>query len=170
MLEVARKKVKGVSFKQADMAKFRLPKKFDVITCLYCTIAYTLDIKILQKTLSNFVDHLRPGGVAIIEPYFTRETYVPNKPKLSMAESDDVKIARVSMSWHKGKLVTRKRIMAIADKHRGVFSFEDISDIALFGTKQLLSEMESAGLKTHYFKKGISKEFGLYVGVKDLEK
>ena len=97
MLEVARKKVKGVSFNQADMAKFRLHKKFDVITCLYCTIAYTLDIKTLQKTLSNFVGHLRPGGVAIIEPYFTRETYVPNKPKLSRAESDDVKIARVSV-------------------------------------------------------------------------
>jgi ubiquinone/menaquinone biosynthesis C-methylase UbiE len=166
MLKVARKKVKGAIFKQADMTEFQLPKKFDAVTCLYCTIAYSLDIKTLKKTLINFVDHLKPGGIVIIEPYFTAETYLPNKPKLSTAESEGIKIARVSMSWRKGNLATRKRIMAIADKNRGVFSFEDVSDIALFSDKQLLSEMARAGFETKLIKKGINKEFGLYVGVK----
>lgn len=167
MLKVARKKVRDAIFRQADMAEFKLSKKFDAIVCLYCTIAYSLDIKTLRKTLVNFENHLKPGGVVIIEPYFTNETFVPNKPKLSTAESEGIKIARVSMSWRKGNLATRKRIMAIADKNRGVFSFEDISDIALFSDEQILSEMAQAGFKTKLIKKGIGKKFGLYLGVKN---
>lgn len=166
MLKVARKKVKGVAFKQAEMARFRLRKQFDVITCLYGGISYALTIAELKKTLDNFGRHLKPGGVVIIEPYFTSKQFKPNRPKLSTIETENIKIARVSLSRRKRNLATRKMIIAIADKNRGVFSFEDQRDVALFGVEQILANMRRSGLEATHIKNGITTEFDLYIGVK----
>jgi ubiquinone/menaquinone biosynthesis C-methylase UbiE len=166
MLKIARKKVTGVTFKQAEMARFRLRKRFDVITCLYGGISYALNITELQKTLDNFGRHLKPGGVVIIEPYFTSKQLKPNRPKLSIIETEDIKIARVSLSKRKRNLASRKMIIAIVDKKKGVFSFEDHRDVALFGVDQILSNMESADFETTHIKNGITQEFDLYIGVK----
>ena len=166
MLKVARKKVKGVTFKQAEMARFRLRKQFDVITCLYGGISYALSISELQKTLDNFSRHLKPGGVVIIEPYFTSKQFKPNRPKLSTIETKDIKIARVSLSRRKRNLATREMIIAIADRKNGVFSFEDERDVALFSVEQILAHMERAGFESTHIKNGITKQFDLYIGVK----
>lgn len=166
MLKVARKKVKGVIFKQAEMAKFRLRKHFDVIACLYGGISYSLNIRGLRETLDNFVRHLKPGGVVIIEPYFTKKQFKPNRPKLSTIEFENIKIARVSLSRRKRNLASRKTIMALAEKGKGVFSFEDTRVVALFSMEQILDNMERAGLEAIHIKKGITDEFELYMGVK----
>ncbi len=166
MLKIARGNVKGVVFKQAEMARFRLYKRFDVITCLYGGISYALTSSELQKTLDNFGRHLKPGGVVMIEPYFTSQQFKPNRPKLSTIETDNIKIARVSLSGRKRNLATRKMIIAIADKNRGVFSFEDRRDVALFSVEQILTNMKRAHFEAKHIKNGITPEFDLYIGVK----
>lgn len=49
MLSIARKKVKGVVFKKADMTTLSLNKKFDVITCLFSSIGYVKTYANLRK-------------------------------------------------------------------------------------------------------------------------
>ncbi|MBV8803358.1 MAG: class I SAM-dependent methyltransferase, partial [Gammaproteobacteria bacterium] len=71
MLSIARKNITGVQFKLADMTQFDLGKKFDVILCLFSSIAYIKTYKNLNKTIKNFSEHLKKGGVVIIEPWFT---------------------------------------------------------------------------------------------------
>ncbi len=167
MLHVARKNVNGVYFKQAEMESFQFRKHFDIITCLYGGISYNLTAGHLQATLRNFESHLNPDGLVIIEPYFTDKQFTPNQPNLSTIESKDIKIARVSLSRRKRKLASRKTIMSIVEKNKGVISFEDERDVALFSPKQILSNMHRAGLKSIHIKNGISSQFDLYVGVKE---
>jgi len=166
MLKVARRNVKNVTFKQADMETFKIQKQFDIISCLYGGISYTLSLRKLQTTLANFVRHLKPGGVVIIEPYFSEKQFTPNKPTLSTIERKNIKIARLSLSWRKGNLASRKMIMTIVEKDEGVFSFEDTRDIALFSRSEILQSMKDVGLKTIRLKNQITSDFDLYVGVK----
>ncbi|HDL00924.1 MAG TPA: class I SAM-dependent methyltransferase [candidate division Zixibacteria bacterium] len=167
MLKVARKKMKDITFKQAEMELFSMRKRFDIITCLYGGISYTLSVRSLKDTLINFVHHLKPGGVIIIEPYFTDTQFKPNRPKLSTIEHKNIKIARLSLSRRKRNLASRKMIMTIVEKDKGVFSFEDERDVALFSTEQILTNMKRVGLKAIRIKNGITQEFDLYVGVKE---
>ena len=55
------------------MTTMSLGRRFDVITCLFSTIGYVKTYQNLAKTLRNFADHLRPGGLLLIEPWFTEE-------------------------------------------------------------------------------------------------
>ena len=64
MLRIARRKVKGVTFKQADMIDFDLGRQFDVVACLFSSIGYVKTLGNLKRTLRNFAQHLKPGGVA----------------------------------------------------------------------------------------------------------
>ncbi len=167
MLKAARKKMKDVTFKQAEMELFHFSKRFDVITCLYGGISYVLSVRSLKETLNNFVRHLKPGGVIIIEPYFTDKQFKPNRPTLSTIEHKNIRIARVSLSRRKRKLASRKMIMTILEKDKGVFSFEDERDVALFSAEQILTCMKCVGLKATCIKNGITSEFDLYVGAKE---
>ena len=53
------------------MADFDLPRRFDVIICLFSSIGYAKTLNRLQKTLTNLARHLRPDGIVVIEPFFS---------------------------------------------------------------------------------------------------
>ncbi len=165
MLKVARRKVKGVKFTQGDMTTFSLNQKFDVITCLYSSISYTKTLSKLRRAMDNFVRHLKPGGVVIIEPYFTPKTFRPNRPHVSITGNDNIKIARVSISQRKGKLASRETIMVIAEKNKNLVSIQENREIGLFEVEEMLTVMKESGLSAKLLKQGLNKEWGLYVGV-----
>src|ERR1039457_3545618 len=75
MLGVARQNVKGMHFQRADMVTLNLGKEFDVILCLFSSIGYVKTSADLKRTLQNFGRHLKKGGVVIIEPWLTKETF-----------------------------------------------------------------------------------------------
>ena len=76
MLRVARKKVRGVVFRKADMASFSLNKKFDVITCLFSAIGHLKTDRQIERAIESFSRHLKQGGVLVIEPWITKETRI----------------------------------------------------------------------------------------------
>lgn len=86
MLSIARKKVKGMRFEQANMIEFDLGNRFDIITCLFSVIGYTRSYANLRKTLRNFYKHLKNGGVAIIEPWYTKKVFKNFKGKTKSEE------------------------------------------------------------------------------------
>ena len=57
------------------MISLDLNKKFDIITCLFSSIGYVKTYANLEKSITSFAKHLKIGGVVIIEPWFTAETY-----------------------------------------------------------------------------------------------
>ena len=71
MLSVARKKHPKITFHQGDMTNFDLGRQFDVIVCLFSSIGYVRTKSGLQKAIKTMDRHLLPGGVLLIEPWFT---------------------------------------------------------------------------------------------------
>jgi ubiquinone/menaquinone biosynthesis C-methylase UbiE len=81
MLRVARRKLPRVRFVEARMETFDLDERFDAITCLFSAIAYVRNPQELRRTIRNLATHLNPGGVALVEPFFTPAAYHERVPE-----------------------------------------------------------------------------------------
>lgn len=166
MLSEARKKVKGITFKQADMANFNLHKKFDVIICLFSSIGYIKTYSNLEKTINNFSRHLKSGGVTIIDPWHTKATYKLGSAHLTTYEGDDIKIARASVSKSHGIISVMDMHYLIAERDKDVKHFVDRHELAMFEPKKILQIMKKAGLEAKFLRDGTIRDRGVYVGVK----
>ena len=63
----------------ADMSDFHLPDRYDALLCLFSPIAYLRSLERVTRTLSCFREHLAPGGVALVEPWFRRGYSKPTR-------------------------------------------------------------------------------------------
>jgi ubiquinone/menaquinone biosynthesis C-methylase UbiE len=164
MLQVARKNVKGVEFVQGDMTDFDLGRKFDVILCLFSAIGFVRTNPRLARTLRNFSQHLKGGGVVIIEPWFTKETVEKEHVSVLTQGSDVLKIVRVDHSQVKDGLSVIDERIVVAEKGVGIRSYRDRMVLALFERNEFLKQMRQVGLQARYLKKSLAQGRGLYVG------
>jgi len=148
------------------MSSFKLNKKFDIITCLFSSIAYVKNYKKLNKTIACFSKHLKPGGVLIIEPFFTRKTYGSGKLYTVFVDKPDFKLVRMNLSKKIGNtgiidfhflVGTKKGVTYIRDKH----------EVGLFDINKFLDIMKANGFEAKYLKQGLMKDRGLYLGIKN---
>jgi ubiquinone/menaquinone biosynthesis C-methylase UbiE len=166
MLKIARKNVKGVTFKEADMKTMRLKKQFDVITCMLGSIGYVKTPVSLEKTIQNFSKHLNKGGLSLIEPSHAKSFYVSGKPRIATYDGKDVKIARVNFTKVRQVTAVLNMHLLIAEKGKDAKYFVDKHELGLFGVNSTLKVMKAAGLKAKYLKTGLTTERGLFVGIK----
>ncbi len=165
VLNVARKNVKGVVFKKADMKTLNLNKKFDIITCLFSSIGYVKSYANLRRTIKNFARHLKTGGIIIIEPWLTKSAY-KNGSYMMTYDGKDVKIAIIGVSKNKGKVSVLNIHYLIAEKNKGVKYFSDKHELGLFETGKTLKIMKESGFEANFLKKGLRKDKGFYLGIK----
>ena len=166
VLNEARKKVNGVVFKNADMTKLSMNKKFDVVLCLFSSIGYVKTYANLRKTIRAFTKHMKHGGVVIIEPWFTRNNFYVGMPHMSTFDGKDVKIARLNVSKKVGDLSVMDFHWLVAEKGKPVKHFVDRHVMGIFDVGKTLELMEAAGLKAKFMKKGLRTSRGLFIGVK----
>lgn len=166
ILSIAKKKLKDVKFKQADMVSFTLGKKFDIITCLFSSIGYVKTYKNLRKTINNCYRHLKKGGIVIIEPWFTRKEYKKGAPHMNVYNDKDIKIARLSVSKVKNNISRLDMHYLIAKRNKEVMHFVDRHELGMFEIDKTLKLMKETGFNSKFIKKGLMKGRGLYLGVK----
>lgn len=168
MLKIARKRVKGVTFKKGNMINFNLKKKYDVITCLFSSIGYVKTYSNLNKTIRNFSKHLKTGGVVIIEPWLTPKAWKTGSLHMRCSDGKDRKIARIVVSGKNGNKSIMNMHHLIADKG-GVVYFIEKHEMGLFTVKKTLEIMRKAGFKAKFLSAGPmkGKGRGVFVGVKE---
>ena len=167
MLERARANVKGAEFVQGNMTDFGLGRTFDVVVCLFSSIGYVRTYPKLARTLKNFARHLRPGGVVIVEPWFTKSTFrAGHIHVLATHESDDLMVVRVDYSRIRGNVSVLDERIVVAEKGKGITTYKDRMVMGLFEKDQFLGLMRRAGLEARYLKQSLAPGRGLYVGVK----
>ncbi len=165
MLKVARKRIPGVVFKKGNMINFRFGKKFDVITCLFSSIGYVKTYANLKKTIRNFTRHLKKGGVAIIEPWFTKKQFKHGYVSLATYAHPEIKIARVDFSTVKGNVSIMDMHYTIAERNKGIRHFTEQHQMGLFEVDKTLAIMKKAGFKAQFIEPGPIGR-GIYIGVK----
>ncbi len=164
MLQVARQRFPNIIFHQGDMVNFDLGKAFDVVTCLFSAIGYAMTIPNLQSTIKSLERHVKPGGVVVVEPWFSPEKWIIGKPSAVFVNKPDMKLARINISERRDNISIMNFHFLVATPGN-VEYFTELHEIGLFTEEEYLESFKKAGLQTVFDPQGITGR-GLYVGVK----
>jgi len=162
LLEVARQRNPGVLFHQADMIHFELGKRFDVVTCLFSSIGYVRTIENLRRAVNCMAQHVMPGGVVIIEPWFTPDTWRPRTVHAQFVDEPELKIARINTSYVEGRL-SYFDLHYLIGTPEGTEHFVEHHEMGLFEQDEMVAAFEGAGLAVSYDSEGLTGR-GLYIG------
>lgn len=173
MLRIAGERAQSSRLVAGDMLTFDLGRQFDVVACLFASIAYVHGVRNLRKAVGNFAAHLKPGGVLLISPWVRKESFVVGSPHLQTYDSRDLKLALAVVAELKGKNISRMRFnWMIAEKNKPVRHIDDdVHELAMHSRQDFLEALQRAGLRGRLVKvppRTPGSPF-LYVGVKPLE-
>lgn len=164
MLSTAKKKYPKIRFHQGDMTNFDLGRQFDVIVCLFSAIGYAKTKSRLQKALKTMSRHLLPGGVVLIEPWFTPKQWHPGRTYIAQVNKPDLKLVRMSLSRQRGKRALLEFHYLIGTSKKIEHSVE-IHELGLFTHQEYMDAFKAAGLNVTHDPEGLDGR-GLYIGVK----
>jgi SAM-dependent methyltransferase len=163
LLSVAKEKLPEVPLHLADMRDFDLGRQFDVVTCLFSSIGYMQTLAELRQAIATMARHLSPGGVLIVEPWFSPDTFDPNHLGRTIVVSRP-NLESVRMN---GSRVERRR--SILDLHYLVATpgqVEHLTEthvLGLFTDDEYRQAFELAGLEADHDPEGLMGR-GLWVG------
>jgi SAM-dependent methyltransferase len=162
LLAVASERCPGVPLHQASMVDFRLDRRFDVITCLFSSIGYVQTVESLRRAVASMAQHLNPGGLLLVEPWFEPDRFWTDTITANHAERPDLKICWMYTSKREGNVSvldihylvgTPDRVEHVTEEHR----------VGLFTREEMTAAMTDAGLDVEYDPRGPVNR-GLYVG------
>lgn len=152
-LQQARAKHAGGDFRQADMVDFDLGRRYDAVLCLFSAIAYVVTPARLALAFGCFRQHLAPGGLVVVEPFFKPEDIRPGTRGKITADVDGVRITRSSRS----EVVDRLFRLHLDYEIEGPLGTEHASethDLGLFTIQETLDSFSAAGLSAAYHEGG----------------
>ena len=167
MLNVARKKHPEIRFAQSDMRSFDLGRRFDIVTCLFSAIGYMKTKTDLQKAVRNMSRHLLPGGVLLLEPWFTPEQWFPGRVSTLHVNQPNLKVTRMSHSRKRGR-VSLLEFQYLVGTPKGIEHLVENHEFGLFTQEEYMDAFTKAGLSVDYDQEGLFGR-GLYIGTKPLE-
>lgn len=164
MLTVAKQAYPDIPFHQADMVDFGLGKQFDAITCLFSSIGYAKTTIRLVRAIQTMTNHLLPGGVLIVEPWFAPDQFEVGSVFALFADKPDLKVCRMSH----GEVEENLSILNfhyMVGTPQGVEYFTERHELGLFTQEEYLEAFRKAGLEITYDPEGLDGR-GLYIGLK----
>jgi SAM-dependent methyltransferase len=165
LLRIARGRCPETPFYKADMTDFDLGKSFDVVICLFSGIGYVRTAEGLEKAAACISRHVAPGGIVLLEPWFSPDNYWREHVVLNVVDEPDRKI--VWMYSHAGS-----EDLSVLDIHylvgtpAGVEHFSERHELGLFTCEQYQSAFTQAGLSVEFDARGLAGR-GLYLGKKE---
>jgi SAM-dependent methyltransferase len=163
MIRLARERLgEEVPLHVGDMAEFDLGRTFDVVTCLFSSIAYTRTEDRLRAAVANLARHSAPDGLVIVEPWFTPEAWGPGHVSANFVDQDDLKVARMSISPPLTDPLTMTFHYLVATPD-GVERFTEEHVVGMFRHDQYVEAFRAAGLDVDHDPEGLMGR-GLFVG------
>lgn len=160
LLDTARSRCPGVRFHQGDMAEFELGRTFDVVMCLFSSVAYVKTRERLASAIDAMASHLAPGGLLLVEPWFTPETFW-----VGHLASNYVEEPGLAISW---MYVSELREgISVLDIHyqvgtpEGIQRFNELHEQGLFTADEYEAAFRAADLEPHHEPEGFFGR-GLY--------
>lgn len=167
ILEFARRRNPEIRFHTGDMINFSLDDSFDIITCLFSSIGYVKTLENLQRAARCMARHVKPGGLLIIEPWFTPQNWQPDTVHGMFIDEPDLKIARINTSKVEGRL-SYFDLHHLIGTPQGTEYFVERHELGLFETLEVENALAEAGLQVSYDPRGLTGR-GLFIGKKAVE-
>jgi len=162
LLAIARHRNSDVPLHHADMTDFDLGRTFDIVTCLFSAIGYVKTLDNLSRALQCMSPHLSAGGVLLIEPRFTPETWRPGTVHARFIDEPDLKIARINTSFVDGRLSSMDMHYLIGTPE-GPEHYVERHSLGLFTSDEMTHVLTDCGLEVTYDEAGLTGR-GVYIG------
>jgi SAM-dependent methyltransferase len=163
MLAVARERCPDVPLHEGDMVTFDLGRRFDVVTCLFSSIAYVKTLDRMSRAIFNLARHVNPGGLVLVEPWFTPQTYLEGRLTANYLDEENLKIAWMYISEREDRLSVYD-ITYLVGKPGGVEVLHERHEFGLFTHEEYAAAFENASLTVTHDPEGLIGR-GMYIGV-----
>jgi SAM-dependent methyltransferase len=165
MVDIARERLgPSVPLHVADMADFDLGRRFDVVTCLFSSIAYVRTDERLRSAVAGLVRHTTPGGLVIVEPWFTPDQWAAGHLHAIYVDEPDLKVARLSLSGPLTDPLTMT-FHYLVGTPEGIEHLTEDHVVGMFTADQYVEAFRAAGVEPEHDPEGLMGR-GLYVGVR----
>lgn len=164
MLEVAKERLPGVSLRTSDFRSFDLGRRYDVVSCLFSSIAYARDTNELERAVGCMAHHLLPGGVLIVEGFIAPDKFLAGHVQLLCVDQPDLKVTRMAWGEMKDARV-HFEFHHLIGRSAGVEYLVEPHDVSLFTDNEYLGAFDRAGLSSWHDPEGLEGR-GLFVGLK----
>ncbi|MCO1576041.1 methyltransferase domain-containing protein [Crossiella sp. SN42] len=166
MIVRANRAMPEIPVHQGDMRDFHLDQTFDAVVCMFSSIGYVGSTAALDRTLKSCAQHLNPGGVVIIEPWYFPDQFLPGYIADDLVRSPERVTVRVSHSTREGDQVSMTVHYIDAQKDSGIRHHTDVHAMSLFQREQYEAAFEQAGCKVEYLPGGGRFNCGLFIGTR----
>jgi SAM-dependent methyltransferase len=160
-IEIASSRNPNGQFYCKNMMKFQLPHKYDVILCLFSSIAYVKTFDGLVDTLGQFRHHVEREGCLIIEPWFAPDTWEAGRYHMLTVENETHSICRMHHASREG-LVSVLNFQYLINSRSGIEHYTERHELGLFSVNNMIQAFEMAGFTCEFDSDGISGR-GMYV-------
>jgi ubiquinone/menaquinone biosynthesis C-methylase UbiE len=162
LLAIARGRLPDTPLHHADMTSFDLGRRFDVVTCLFSSIAYVRTLENMRQAVARMAAHLAPGGLLLVEPWFSVESYWTGTITANFVNEPDLKIAWMYVSERRDRLSVLD-IHYMVGQPSGVETFSEVHEMGLFSPDEYAAAVRDTGLAHEYDPQGFFGR-GLHVG------
>lgn len=178
MLAVARKRLLDVHLHQDTMTSILLNHSpdggseptFDVVTCLFSAIGHLEAYDDLRHAVHSMAKHVSPGGVLMIEPWLTPETFDPVKGDGAVfVDEPELKIARFATTTRtRDGLATNLRLdFMIKRPGKPAETFVEEHVITMWTEDHFRRAFQRTGMDVAFDPKGLSYNGrGIYIATK----
>jgi SAM-dependent methyltransferase len=160
-VRIAARKHPAGRFFEGDMGDFHLPHRYDAVVCLFSSIGYLQTLDRVSGALKCFREHLAPGGVVVVEPWFAPGMLDPKRVSRHTGEANGVRVSRVSRTEIEGNLSRLHFDYEINERTR-TRRVSEVHELGLFTTADLIETFRKAGLDADHDPKGLTDR-GLFV-------
>lgn len=165
LLASARKKAPGVRFIQGDLVDFEIPSTFDAALNLTGSIGFVLTRENLFKVFKNIAQHLVPGGVLVLSPWFTQESF-KEKIVADLIRQPGVRVARMDSLRRTAPDRAVIEMHHLIGEDGQVRYMTRIVEMGLFSEKDYREAIRMAGLELMETYVGQKIAMGAYVARK----
>lgn len=164
-LRAARAKNPAGRYTRADMTDFNLGKTYDAVTCLFSAIGNTKTADRLEGAIACMARHVRPGGVLIVEPWFTPDHWNPGAQFIHAGEIPRgigaEMVCRMSLSGREGNISTLL-FHYLRGSPDGIEHYSERLELGLFSREEMTRAFDSAAMEVRYEAEGLMGR-GLYI-------
>lgn len=163
LLATAERRCPGVILHRGDMADFSLSRTFDVVVCLFSSIAYTRTLPRMRAAVAAMARHLNPRGLLVIEPWFPPERFWTGYITTNFVDRPELKIVWMYTSERVGSEAVLDMHYLVGTPHH-IDHFTERHELGLFTDEDHRKAFNDAGIDAHYDAEGTMGR-GLYWGV-----
>jgi SAM-dependent methyltransferase len=164
LLAIARERLPGVTLHEGDMVALDLGRTFDVVTCLFSSIAYTVTVERLRAATAALAGHVAPGGLLVIEPWILPEEWKSDFVGAVFVDEPELKVARMNAHGRRpaGDVLVMDFEYLVGTPER-VERFTERHEVGMFTRDAYLDAVRDAGLAAEWEAEGLMGR-GLVLG------